>query len=263
VRAFVNAGKLANVAAGSAGGALPTGATVSTDEIYALADILSSCVNSQGGTSGDTTNCGYLFQYTTPPGGSAPTDVFGAAINMAKYPTNQVGPLFGRLPTQPPFATAMTVAPNDWTVAIVYGGGSFNAPVSTTVDGSGQVWVANSGNNTLSVLAQTGTPIAGSPFSGNGLNDPVAVAASTGGNVSVANMGATTVSVFTSSGAAANGSPWTAGSGPGALAYDAVGNLWVANFTGNSLIELSASGSVLQTIMGGVSAPTAVVVNPK
>jgi hypothetical protein len=37
----------------------------------------------------------------------------------------------------------------------------------------------------------------------------------------------------------------------------------VTNFTGNSLMELSASGSVLQTITGGVSAPTAVVVNPK
>jgi DNA-binding beta-propeller fold protein YncE len=262
VRAFVNASKIANVATGTANGTLPASAIAPTAEVYALADILSSCVNSEGGTAGDTTDCGKLFTYTTPPGGTAPTDVFGAAINIAKYPTNNVGALFNRIPAQVPFATALSSPPNDWTISIVYKG-SFNAPTSTTVDGNGQVWVANSGNNTISTLAQNGTPVLGSPFSGNGLNIPVAIAVAGSGNVSVANKGASTVSSFTNAGGVVLGSPFLVGNAPDALAYDAAGNLWVANSSGNSVTELNSSGTPQQTVTSNLTSPGSVVIDPK
>ena len=53
--AFTAAGNLANIATGSAGGSsLPAGATVSSDSLNLIADILTYCVNSSGGTAGDS-----------------------------------------------------------------------------------------------------------------------------------------------------------------------------------------------------------------
>jgi DNA-binding beta-propeller fold protein YncE len=261
-RAFANAAKLANTANGTALTTLGNGGTVPTQEINALADVLTNCVNSTGGSATDTsTNCGKLFSYTTPPSsGTAPTDTFGAALNFAKYPTNNTAQIFARIPSPAPFATTFSSA-NDLTLSIVYTG--FNAPKSSTVDANGNVWVANSGNNTLTVLAQNGTAVSGSPFSGNGLNAPSAIAIDNTGNAWVANTGGTTVSAFTNIGGTVTSSPFTVGSAPNSLAFDASGNVWVANSTGNSVTELNSAGTLVQTISSGVTAPAAIVIDPK
>jgi len=254
--AFVNAAKLANFTTGAAGGTLPSGATAPVQTINALADILSYCVNST--TAG--TPCPTLFGYTTPSGGSAPTDTFGAALNMAKYPTNNVSSLLSKVAANAVFpSTLNTSTTTDLTLSIVYTGGSFNSPSTTTVDASGQIWVANSGNNTVSVLAQTGTPISGSPISNNGLNDPVAIAIGSTGNALVANKGGTTLSAFSSTGSSLGTA--TVGSAPDAIAMDAAGNVWVANSSG-SVTELNSSGTLVKTITG-ITSPSAIVIDPK
>jgi len=261
VRAFANATKLANSGNGTALSTLANGGTVPAQEIYALADVLTTCVNSPGGTAGDNSNCGKLFTYATPPSGTAPTDTFGVALNFAKYPTNNASQIFGRIPSPAPFATTFSSA-NDLTLSIVYTG--FSAPKSTTVDANGQVWVANSGNNSVSVLAQNGAVVSGSPFgSSANLNAPSAIAIDSTGNAWVANTGGTIVTTFTNSGGTFSGSPFTVGSGPSSLAFDAAGNAWVANSTGNSVTELSSTGSSLQTISSGVNAPAAIAIDPK
>ena len=255
--AFVNAAKLANFSTGAAGGTLPSGATAPVQTINALADVLSYCVNST--TAG--TQCPTLFGYATPSGGSAPTDTFGVALNMAKYPTNNVSSLLSKVAGNAVFpSTLNTSATTDLTLSIVYTGGSFNSPTSTTVDGSGQVWVANSGNNTVSVLAQNGTPITGSPFSGNSLNNPVAIAIGSTGNALVANKGGTTLSAFSSTGSSLGTA--TVGTAPDAIAMDAAGNVWVANSSGNSVTELNSSGTLVQTITG-ITSPSAIAIDPK
>jgi hypothetical protein len=259
--AFVNAAKLANFSTGSAGGTLPSGATAPVQTINALADVLSYCVNST--TSGGP--CSTLFGYATPPGGSAPTDTFGVALNMAKYPTNSVSSLLGKVAGNAVFpSTLNTTTTTDLTLSIVYTGGSFNSPTSTTVDANGQIWVANSGTtglnaNSVSVLAQNGTPISGSPFSGN-LNNPVAIAIGSSGNALVANKGGTTFSAFSSTGSFLGTA--TVGTAPDAIAMDALGNVWVANSTGNSITELNSSGTLVQTITG-IASPSAIVIDPK
>ncbi len=245
---------------GTAVGTLPSGATAPTAEIYSIANALAACVNST--TAG--TPCANLFTYTTPSGGSAPTDTFGAALNIAKYPTNNVSNLYNLGTPSAPFASGLGSAPNDWSVSIVYtGGGTFNGPATTTVDFNGQVWVANSGNNTVSVLTQTGTPIGASPLSGNSLSSPAAIAIDNSGNAWVADTGSTKVSVFTNTGGVFGSSPFTVGSGPNSLAFDATGNVWVGNSTGNSVTELGSTGSLLQTISTGVTSPSAIVIDPK
>ena len=264
--AFASVNKLVNIAGGSSpGSALPAGATAPSSEIYTLANLLALCVNSQGGTANDGSNCGNVFGLATPAGGSAPTDTIQVALNLAHHPTLSVGPLFQLLPTQAIFGGGLPSAPNDWTLAVVYSGGGFNAPRSTTMDAQGNVWVANSGNNSVSVLAQTGVPVANTPLTGNGLAQPTAVALDANGNAWVANSGGTTVSAFTAAGGVFSGSPFSGSStiaAPSAIAVDAPGNIWVANKGNGSVTELSATGALVQQVKTGVSSPVALAVDP-
>ena len=266
-RAFASVNKLVNVASGQPyGSALPAGATKPTSEIISLANVLAACVNSTGGASGDGSICGKLFGYATPSGGSAPTDTIAATMAIAQSPTLNVTSIFNLAATIPPYAGGLTVAPNDWTMPIVYAPSGLSTPNAPVIDSSGKVWVANAGNNTVTVLAQTGAPVSGSPFTGNGLNGPAAIAIDASGNAWVANKGGTTVSAFTSSGGVFSGSPFT-GSGnlsaPASLAFDAAGYLWVANSTGNSVTELNSAGSFVTQVTTGVTAPGAIVIDPK
>jgi hypothetical protein len=268
VRAFANVNKLVSIAGGSTPGpALPAGATAPAAEIYTLADILALCVNSQGGVANDgKTNCGSVLGLTTPTGGVAPTDTIQAALNIAHNPALNVTPLYHLTTGQPPFTGKLPGPPPDWTLAVTYSSGGFSSPKSTTVDAAGNIWVANAGNNSVSVLAQSGTPLAQSPLTGNGLTQPAAIAMDSTGNAWVANTGGTTVSAFTSAGGTLAGSPFTGSStisAPSSIAIDAPGNIWVANKGNNSVTELTSTGAYQQQISTGVNAPNAVTINPK
>jgi hypothetical protein len=266
-RAFASVNKLVNIANGHAGGsALPAGATAPVDEIYTLADIIAACINSTGGVAGDGSACGTLFTLTTPAGGTAPADTIQAALNIAHNPTLNVAALFNSSPAASPYAPQLSAAPTDWTLAVTYSTGGFNAPKSTTVDASGNIWVANSSGNSVSVLAQTGVPLTGSPFTGNGLAGPVAVAIDAGGNAWVANKSGSAVSAFTLSGATVSGSPF-AGAGtistPTSIAIDAPGNVWVANSGNSSVTQLTSAGTYVQQVTSGIANPQSLAINPK
>lgn len=265
--AFASVNKLVNIASGSSPGpALPAGASAPSAQIYALADMLASCINSTGGVAGDDTACGRLFTLTTPVGGTAPTDTIRAALNIAQHPTANVSALYDLIPPGAPFAAQGSAAPQDWTLAVTYSAGGMHGPRSTVVDASGNVWIANAASNSVTVLAHTGTPVQGSPFTGNGLNGPTTIAIDTNGDAWVANTSGATVSAFTASGSALGGSPFSAGnalSAPGALAFDAPGDLWITNNGSASVVELSATGTFLQQVSRGVTGPASVVVNPK
>ncbi len=58
-----------------------------------------------------------------------------------------------------PFAPQLTSAPADWMLAITYSAAGFSKPASTTVDAAGNIWVANSSGNSVSVLTQMGKPL--------------------------------------------------------------------------------------------------------
>lgn len=104
--AFQMANLLVNPATGKAPGAQapPTGVPVYV--INTVADILAGCVQSSGGSAGDGTACGKLFQYTTPGGGAAATDVIGAALGIANYPTQNTTELSSLIPSPAPFQPA-------------------------------------------------------------------------------------------------------------------------------------------------------------
>ena len=128
--------------------------TLESAKMYSLANIIAACVNSAGGTSGDGSYCGNLFQDTTPPNGTtAPTDTLQAAVQIALYPYNNVSALYSLPPAASPFV-GLTATPNDWTIGVAYTSANFGlgihayntSPTATQtsstidIDASGRVW---------------------------------------------------------------------------------------------------------------------------
>lgn len=117
--AFTMAAELANTETGSTPGiGVPTGQIVPSQKLNTLANILSSCVDSSGGTAGDSSPCGLLFSLAST-GGTAPTDTVGALLNVARNPTSNVAPIFDLDPPTDAFQPSLFSAPADWTIEIV------------------------------------------------------------------------------------------------------------------------------------------------
>jgi len=114
---FTTAAELAALATGtSPGTGIPSGYTVPSSLINTLADIITPCVNSTGGTAGSSTLCGSLFTYATPPGGTAPTDTTTAVLDILNHPTLNTSNLFGLITAQ--FQPALTSAPSTFTIQV-------------------------------------------------------------------------------------------------------------------------------------------------
>ena len=89
--AFLFANQLVETTTGYAPGtALPTGAITESAKLYSLANVLASCVNSNG----TDTHCSGLFTDVTPAGGTKPTDTFAAALSVVQNPGNNVSNIY-------------------------------------------------------------------------------------------------------------------------------------------------------------------------
>ena len=118
--AFTLASQYANTATGtSPGTSVPAGDAVPSTLINSLAGIVSPCVNSSGGIAGDGSSCGTLFTDSTPLSGTAPADVTTALLNILNNPTSNLTPLFGLMPSPPPFEPVWSVAPSTAAVSLI------------------------------------------------------------------------------------------------------------------------------------------------
>jgi streptogramin lyase len=171
------------------------------------------------------------------------------------------------------FQPALTSAPSDFSLLITYTGGGISAPKGIATDSTGNVWVANSGSNSvtkLDALGITTTDATGYLSGTNGykvgsLNTPTAIAIDLSGNAWVANGNSTMteVSANSSTGTVFNGGSLTS---PTGVAIDASGNVWVANSGGGGSVTEITPGttpSYANYTGFGISAPTAIAINPK
>jgi len=149
----------------------------------------------------------------------------------------------------------------------------FSNPFGAAVDTAGNVYVADTGNNTIRKVTSGGvvTTLAGSAGlvgSADGtnntarFNNPFGVAVDTAGNVYVADSGNNTIRKVTSGGVVTTlaGSAGLAGSAdgtnslarfsnPSGVAVDNVGNVYVAD-SGNKIIRLITSEGAVTTLAG-------------
>jgi hypothetical protein len=149
-------------------------------------------------------DCAALFTLATPPGGAAPSDTFQALVNVNHNPWQNVAGLHALSLLPPaPYAPALVVAPDAWTLALrfVGDGVSMDGPGNMVVDHLGNLWVTNNYEFSPGVLPAV--------------------------------CGARNVLKFTPSGQYAPGSPFTGGGLSGAgfgITLDPFGDVWVANF---------------------------------
>ena len=219
--AFAAVQEYVNTTTGSAPGPnLPAGYYAATNIIEALADIVSSCINSPGGTAGDGSACGNLFSLATPSNGASPTDTIGAILNILNNPTRNTAALYELIPSYPPFPTTLTGAPSSYATPITYSiGGKFSAantcggsastlptftvtlntspnPTQVTTDANGNYLFSNIPSGTYTIAPsitgasssifspsiRSGVTVSNSPVSGENFNSEVGYTVS--GNVS-------------------------------------------------------------------------------
>jgi sugar lactone lactonase YvrE len=137
--------------------------------------------------------------------------------------------------------------------------GAVSAPTALAFDTSGNLWVVNVGNGSITAIAPgSTTPIAADTIT-TGLGSPFGLAFDTHGTLWVGNASNNTVTAYvpgTNTPIAVD--TLTGLNSPAAVAFDANGNLWLAN-GGNNAILAFAPGTTTQiaadTITTGVSDP--------
>jgi streptogramin lyase len=217
---------------------------VPQSEINSLANLLVTCVNSDGGSG-----CAPLFSNAPGANGAAPTDTIVATLNIAHNPGANAAALFNASLTTPTFTPALAAAPSDWTLALTFYADKMVAPYFPAIDSIGNVWVPGYISNTLTEFDPTGKILSGANgFTGGGLNLPYSIAIDSSDNPWVINFGplnASTVSKFSTTGASLTSSPFPCATECFFPAFDAAQNLWISG-TGNTTV-LRGDGSVLKT----------------
>jgi len=251
--AFLDAALLADTSTGTAA-SLPANLSIETDKLYALADAIASCVNSDG-----TTGCGPLFTAATPTGGTKPADTLTAALNIVKNPGQNVVLVYEAIGDFPPFSTGLKKAPNDWTMSLTITGVGLVSPESLAIDQQSNVWVPGYGGPLIAFGPQ-GAPLSPVGYGAGDIAQVFAVAVDTQGDIWVTNFngggGQGSVTEFYGTDATP---PNTTGSisgaydnaiyYPDALSADMNGNIFIANHDSSSATEYSSSGSL---VYGGI-----------
>lgn len=132
------------------------------------------------------------------------------------------------------------------------GNSEFKEPVATAIDGRGDVWVTDYGNDRVEELGSDGSFIATYGTEGSGevqFDGPAGIAINKStGNVYVADTWNNRVEELSSSGAYV-ASFGTSGSGtlkePSGVAVDSSGNIWVADRGNNRVVEFSSTGTYI------------------
>lgn len=246
-QAFADVNQLTNTTTGTAPGpALAAGAVAPVAEINTLADILASCVNSQGTGGGGA--CDTLFTNATPPGGTTPSDTITAAVNIARNPGRNVSNLLALASPTAPFQPELASA-NDFTVGVTYPVG--NTPAALAVDAANNVWVVNNGSNSVTKLSHGGAPLSGATGFATGTL-PTSIAIDPSGNVWITNSGSNTLTELSSSGVNAGGSPFSGGglNAPSSIAIDGLGMIWVANSGNKTVSAFSSNGTPVSSASG-------------
>jgi len=230
-------------------------ATIPTAKINTIANILTTCVNSNGGGT-----CANLFAAVTPSSSTAPADTIQAALYIARNPTNNIAQIYNfQTGIGAPFTPDLSVQPYDWTLPVVYSlgasAGSPMLPYYLATDASGNIWVVNeasSGNESLIKLGANGQTIA-TDLTANIIDQNYGIAPDTLGNIWLTSSKASSSynnlikysgsgTSYTSFATASSGSNYCS---PWGLALDGSNNAWFAcTGTGyQNLYELANTGT--------------------
>lgn len=133
---------------------------------------------------------------------------------------------------------------------------SFNLPSAVALDGSGNLYVADTANNAIREVTPAGVV---TTLAFTGLNNPAGVAVDTTGNVFVTDTG--NHKVVELSGGTQTTLAISGLKNPAGLAVDAAGDVFVADSGNNQIVELPFGGSQTTVAITGLHNPSAVAVD--
>jgi sugar lactone lactonase YvrE len=215
--------------------ASPNGGTCATTTMYSV---------------GQTCTVGVIFAPKYPGaryGAVLLTDASGNVLGMVYLQGTGTGPQVAFLPG---------------VQSIVVGSGLSN-PISVAVDGSGNVYIADRGNNRVLKETLSGGSYTQSTL-GSSLPLPSGVAVDGSGNVYIADSDNSRVLKETLSGGSYTQSTVVSGlSTPFGVAVDGSGNVYIADYGNNRVLtETLSGGSYIQsTVVSGLSLPIGVAVD--
>ncbi|MDO3642346.1 DUF2341 domain-containing protein [Mucilaginibacter sp. L3T2-6] len=125
-------------------------------------------------------------------------------------------------------------------------GGTISGPAGIGTDASGNIYVTNYDNNTISEYSSSGTFI-GTFISGGALNGPVGIVFDSAGNAYVLNYSNGRILKY-DSGGGFQSTIVTGMSSPTGITIDASGNIYVCDSDNDRVRKYSTSGSLLATI---------------
>jgi DNA-binding beta-propeller fold protein YncE len=135
---------------------------------------------------------------------------------------------------------------------------NLNNPRSLAVDGAGNVYVADTGNNAIKEWMVANNTVA--TLVSSGLSQPKGVAVDSLGNVYIADTGNNAIKEW--SPANSNVTTLVSGlNGPSGVAVDAMGNLYIADTSNNVIEEWTAANTNLTTLVAGLNVPSGVAVD--
>jgi hypothetical protein len=129
------------------------------ETMLTLADGLSTCTRSAGGSIDDGTACGLLFSYAKPGHGPAPQNTADALLAIMQNPTRRVASLYSLRPAVPLFQPSSDSAPALPPVVVNVGeSGIAVAPTgATSITATSQADTAQPASALVTLKAPTGT----------------------------------------------------------------------------------------------------------
>jgi hypothetical protein len=137
-----------------------------------------------------------------------------------------------------------------------YTGGGVYYPIAVAADSNGAIWAADYGDSSATLLNDDGSAVsAGGGYATGALPFVSAVALGAAHNAWFAVQRG--IARVTPGGAVTN---YSCCSGPAGIAVDAGGNIWVADYTASTVVQLNSAGAVTHTttINGGNAGPQAI-----
>ncbi len=229
-----------------------TGPTLSTASLLegpaagTDADIVAS-----GGAWTATSNASWLHTSASGSGNGLAAFTFDANTGATRTGTLTIAGLTLSV-TQ---AGSTYVAANPLTTLVASG---LNYPIGLAVDGAGNVYIADYGDNTIEEWNAT-TQLATTVVS-SGLNSPTGIAVDKAGNLYIADSGDNAIKEWN----AANGLTTLVASGldsPFGVAVDGAGNVYFADTGNNALKEWNAATQQVAVLASGLNQPTGVAVD--
>lgn len=244
--AFATFANLVNLAAGEPRtvSASQGNGTVPATKINTLADILAPCINSNG----SALVCTALFNAAHDSAGGIPSETTTTALNIAHNPSLNVATLWNIIAPTPPFQPSLTIAPNDWSLAVTFRAQFMQGPYYPAIDSAGDLWVPGYATNNLFEFDPLGNNLSGAHgFSGGGLAQPYAIAIDPTDNPVIVNFNVSNSSIsrFSAGGVPSSTAPTPC---PGECFFPAIdtsGNLWISGTT--HTLALSPTGTTLGT----------------